>query len=222
MANPSQENTDSVIEKDEGPVVSDESYDGTKPQLVEEEETSPDKQLFWAGFSVKPDTDVDIENQVFKRIHARIEDKSDVLAVCQGITDDLSRIQNEIEGIVLEQNKSTEIIREPDEDIAEEKQLKSLAESEQAWTGNRYRQIINGTVYYFDNSDAATKKNDQEEKEAEAEVNNNTVIDGEAFLANLKSKWMIEPNNDGPEAKTEDNPSEYIVCHTSAYMQLFG
>ena len=219
-ASQSQENTDSVIKKEEGIVVSDISPGEKTPQLVEEEETSPDKQLFWAGFSVKPDTDVDIENQVFKRIHARIEateEKSDVLAVCRGITDDLSRIQNEIEGIVLEQNKSREIIREPDEDSAEENQLESLCESEQSWTGNQYRQIINGTVYYFDNSDAATKKNDQGKKEAEPEVNNNTLIDGEAFLANLKSKWMIEPNNDEPEAKTEDNTSEYIVCDPTEY-----
>ena len=216
----SPENTDPVIEKHEGLVVSEfRPDDETKPHLFEEEEKSPDKQLFWAGFSVKPNTDVDIENKVFERIvDSRIEEteeKSDVLAVCQGITDDLSRIQNVIDGIVLERNKSTDTIGDPDEDTVEEKQQQSLPEIEQAWTGNQYRKIINGTVYYFDNSDA-TKKNDQGDKEVEPEVNNNTVINGEAFLANLKSKWMIEPNNDGHEENTKEN-SEYIVCDPSEY-----
>ena len=214
-----QENTDSVIKKDECLVLSEVSHDETTPQFVEEEDRIPDKQLFWAGFSVKPNTGVDIENEVFKKIHAGkevTEEKSDLLAACQGITDDLSRIQNAIDGIVLEQNQSTETIGEPD--VVEEKQLKNLPETEQAWTGNQYRQIINGTVYYFDNSDA-TKKNDQGAKEAEPEVNNNTVIDGEAFLANLKSKWMIETDNDGLQEKVEETAatSEYIVCDPSEY-----
>ena len=215
------EDTASVIKEDDSVVVSEINPDDKSPKLVEKERI-PDKQLFWAGFSVKPDTGVDIEEQVFKKIPIRIEatkKESDVLAVCHRITDDLARIQDTLNGIVLKEGESTEMTEvEGTEDSVEEKQLKSVLETEQAWTGNQYRQIINGTVYYFDNSDT-TKKSDQADKEAEVEVNNNTVIDGKDFLENLKSKWMLEPGNEESEATSVDNAasSEYIVCDPSEY-----
>ena len=114
-----------------------------------------DREMFWAGFSVKKPLEVNENSSSFKAIQAEEqieENKTGFMSICQNITSELQNVQAVVDRIAVDRKDELNEKEKKSENI-----IAYSADSESQWSDNQYKKVINDVVYYFNNSDANGK-----------------------------------------------------------------